>query len=295
MKKILIVEDSPEAFALINLALKDCGKLTWAKDIKSTLELIELHVFDLIVLDLILTDGDGVSLCSLLQTDERFRNIPIIVLSSRQAVADQLVAFAVGADDYVRKPFHPEELRARVQAKLRKKEIKDAESFSTHVGDLTLDHSARTVHAASGDAKHLIHLTSLEFKLLSFLCKNKNEVLSRDRILDSVWGSDCHVYSRNIDTHISKIKKKMGEYSSYIQSRHGEGYILKVPDVERFPAASEMLKNVSPESRSVYHAQEASSAPRPMSREIAAESESKRIELPFNVSVSAAYEGSRGR
>lgn len=244
MKKILVVEDSSEAYALINLAIRDCGQVVWAKDIRSALQFIDQTVFDLVVLDLNLTDGDGVNLCSLLQTDDRYRNIPIMILSARQSVADQLVAFAVGADDYVKKPFHPDELKARVQSKLKKKDQKEAESFVIQVGDLRLDQGSRTVSAQTTEGREVFDLTSLEFKLLTFLCKNKNEILSRDRILDGVWGSDCHVYSRNIDTHISKIKKKLGPYSGYLQSRHRQGYLLAVPEADKFPAGEEMLKHV---------------------------------------------------
>ncbi|RYZ77516.1 MAG: response regulator transcription factor, partial [Proteobacteria bacterium] len=202
MKNILVVEDSPESYRLIEASVGQLGRLEWVKTCSSALSALAKINFDLVILDGSLPDGDGIQLCSMMQTQENWAVIPVVILTARNATVDKIMAFSVGADDFVTKPFEMLELRARVESKLRKRERATQELDVIRCGPLELNKTTQRAYKTEGGEKQEIDLSSLEFKLLLYFATNPDVVLSRDRILDSVWGEGRYVDARAVDTHV---------------------------------------------------------------------------------------------
>lgn len=224
MRQILLIEDSLEIYQLVLKSLGTAYHLDWAKTLAEGGAHIKNHRYDLVLLDVELPDGNGFEYCQSLQNTKGF-NTPIIILTAKSEVEDKVVGFSVGADDYIVKPFHFMELKARVDAKLKKLEnLKDSLDTLTYPS-LELSKNNQRVRIESGPGNwEEISLTSTEFKLLLLLLEKNTEVLSRDEILDHVWGGSVNVFPRTIDTHISKLRKKIP--SIEIKSAHGKGYSL---------------------------------------------------------------------
>jgi two-component system, OmpR family, phosphate regulon response regulator PhoB len=239
MQKILVIEDSADAFQLIQRSLGEDFSLTWFNTLAAGQRAVAAEKFDLVLLDLTLPDGDGLHFCSLLRADEKYDQLPVIILSARNTTAEQIVAFRVGADDYVKKPFSAEELKARISAKLRKKTNRESESFTIRAGDIEIDQSTHQVWIGSGSERESVPFTALELKMLMYFCRQKNKVLDRNEILDAIWGTSVHVYARNVDTHVSKLRKKLGPCGDYIQSAHGRGYQFVPPEPAPFTGFAE--------------------------------------------------------
>ncbi|MES2962682.1 MAG: response regulator transcription factor [Bdellovibrionota bacterium] len=230
MKKILVVEDSIDSLQLVVRRLKPGYQLVHAPTLKIAESLLAAELFDLVLLDLSLPDGDGHHLCSSMRTNERYDHVPIIVLSARFSILDKIMAFSVGADDYVTKPCDPEELHARIAANLRARKSKESKAVAIQIGELEIDQVSHRVTIKHEGRSESLSLTALELKILMYLSKQKKRIVSRSEILDSVWGQNVHVFARNVDTHISKLRKKLGRLGPYIQSTHGRGYSLAPPD-----------------------------------------------------------------
>lgn len=235
MHSVLLVEDSSDAFHLVKRALGSSIQLEWAKSLSEASRNLQKKVFDLILLDVMLPDGDGYRLCSILQTDDHLKNVPVIFLTAKNSVSDKVLGFSVGADDFVSKPFDALELKARIDARLRKRDREKVESDMLRLGDIEINKSTQKVLVFENGKAIDIDLTPIEFKLLLFLSKELNKVYSRDEILNSVWGESIHVYSRSVDTHISKLRKKLGAKSDYIESVHGSGYRFVVDESTKAP------------------------------------------------------------
>jgi two-component system phosphate regulon response regulator PhoB len=228
MQKILVVEDNCDSLHLIKAALKQVYELHPITSLGEALRSVGEQSFDLVLLDLNLPDGNGYTFCSLLQSSDSLVNLPIIFLSGSHTVADQVMGFSVGADDFVAKPFHPDELRCRIEVKLRRRLLEKTRRSRLMEGtvELNTSYSRCWVHGSEGIIE--IFLTSIEFKLLRYLMSRVDEVVSRDEILSVVWGEGFCIYQRSADTHISKIRKKLGDPAAYaIESVHGSGYRFK--------------------------------------------------------------------
>lgn len=230
MHSVLLVEDSSDSFNLVKRALGGI-QLEWARSLTDASRILQRKSFDLILLDVMLPDGDGYRLCSILQTDDKLKTIPVMFLTAKNAVSDKVLGFSVGADDFLTKPFDPLELKARVDARLRKRDREKVEADIVRLGEIEINKSTQKVHMMSNGHNEEVDLTPIEFKLLLFLSKEVNKVHTRDEILNAVWGESIHVYSRSVDTHVSKLRKKLGDKASYIESAHGTGYRFIVPEV----------------------------------------------------------------
>jgi DNA-binding response OmpR family regulator len=233
VNNILLVEDSVETFHLVKLALGQTGHLEWCKTLGEAYVMLQRKTFDLVLLDLTLPDGDGYRLCSMMQTDDQLKKIPVIFISARSTVADKVMGFSVGGEDYVTKPFEPVELKARIEARLRRAVRERSEQDFMRLGDIEINRVTQRVHAFDGGREIQIELTPIEFKLLLFLARKPNHVFTREEVLNAVWGQNVYVYSRSVDTHISKLRKKLGDHSHYIQSVHGSGYRFGLDEAER--------------------------------------------------------------
>ncbi len=234
MNHILLVEDSPVFQALVKKTFSIPGyKVTTAASAKEALALIPKFDFSLIILDIGLPDQNGLELCSELKKNEKTQKLPIILLTGETDVAHKVTAFSLGADDFIVKPFHPLELQARVESKIKKsKESNDASTEGSVVkGSLQINFDSQSVIVVSDAGEKEVQITPREFKILRLLIKNEGRVLSRDQILEAAWGGDgSSVFDRTVDSHISSLRKKLGPAAAaYIESVKGAGYRLSVP------------------------------------------------------------------
>ncbi|MCK4359978.1 MAG: response regulator [Candidatus Cloacimonetes bacterium] len=220
-KLIAIVDDEPDIVELIAHHLKkENYKVKEFYDGESLLSYLKTNLPDLIILDLMLPEIDGLEICRILKRDERTASIPIIMLTAKGTETDKVVGLELGADDYIVKPFSPRELIARVKAVLRRIEAKPHKTKIIKRNDLIIDLLKYKVTIKGKE----INLTTTEFKLLSILAERPGWVFSRNKLLDKLWGEDKIVLDRTIDVHITQLRKKLGEYSKLIKSVRGIGY-----------------------------------------------------------------------
>jgi DNA-binding response OmpR family regulator len=228
--RVLIVEDEPDIAALMKHALERGGDLnveivcTGAAALKSVME----DPPGLVLLDLNLPFIDGLEVCRLLRGRGPSSAIPIIMVTARSSETDRVAGLELGADDYVTKPFSLRELVARVKAVLRRPQAISADAPRSYkAGGIMIDYDAVSV-TVSGAA---VRLTRREFELLRFLIENRNRVLSRDRLLERVWGLDRQVETRSIDVHVGRLRGKLGPAGRQIETVIGMGYrFVEVPE-----------------------------------------------------------------
>lgn len=225
MWKILVVEDCPDSQRLVGRALSHC-EVRFADRIASAQSHLEREVPDLIVLDLALPDGSAFGLCSTLQNDDRTRDVPIVFLTASHETRNKVTAFSLGAEDYLEKPFEPVELRARVEARLRKARERAERGEALRVGNLWLDVARLRAWVIESGARREIELTPHEFQLLHHLARQEGRVARRPDILHAVWG-DVIVTQRTIDTHVSNLRRKLGPEGPRIEAVRGIGYRLR--------------------------------------------------------------------
>jgi len=220
MEKILVIEDSKDYQFLIQSALNSDFKVVCADSGKAGVEAAKEQKPDLILLDISLGEVDGFEVCHLLRGQKETSSIPIIFLSSRNDPHSKVMGFDLGADDYIEKPFEPEELKARIRVRI-KQHNQRKESLPVYENQgLKIDFLGHRVFIENKE----IPFSALEFKLLSYFVRNPDRVLSRERILNNVWGVDTFVTDRVVDSHIRSIRKKLGAYKDHIESIYGEGY-----------------------------------------------------------------------
>ncbi|MCD6101462.1 MAG: response regulator [Candidatus Cloacimonetes bacterium] len=220
-KLIAVVDDEPDIVELITHHLeKENFKVKQFYDGETFLSYLEAKCPDLIILDLMLPEIDGLEICRIIKRDERTATIPIIMLTAKGTETDKVVGLELGADDYIVKPFSPRELIARIKAVLRRAEAKTEKPKIIKRNDLMIDLAKYKVTIKCKE----INLTTTEFKLLSILAERPGWVFSRDKLLDKLWGEDKIVIDRTIDVHITQLRKKLGEYSKLIKSVRGIGY-----------------------------------------------------------------------
>ncbi len=222
-EKILIVEDEKDIVKMLNYNLKKEGFRTIdAFDGEDAVDLALKERPDLILLDLMLPGIDGLEVCRQLKKEPKSASIPIIMLTAKTQETDKVVGLELGADDYVSKPFSPKELIARIRAVLRRGKEKETPKDIETIGDLTIDFSKISV----GVGKKPVELTAKEFELLRTLLKAKGRVLSRDYLLDTIWGFDhaADIQTRTVDVHIRTLRKKLKSASKYIITVKNYGY-----------------------------------------------------------------------
>ena len=220
--KILIIEDEPDIRKNLeyNLSREGYSVLT-AASIGEAEQLIYSNNLSLILLDLMLPDGSGLDLCKKMKSDPDMQNLPIIILTAKDDEVDKVVGFELGADDYVTKPFSVRELILRIKAVLKRGEKKkDIVEIDRQFGDLKIDIDSHEVFVDG----ELVNLTALEFKLLIQLVDRRGRVQSREQLLADVWGYSAEVTTRTVDTHIKRLREKLGTMGKYVQTIRGVGY-----------------------------------------------------------------------
>jgi two-component system phosphate regulon response regulator PhoB/two-component system alkaline phosphatase synthesis response regulator PhoP len=222
--RIAVVEDEPDIAQLVSSHLQKEGfKVELFPDAGSFLKSLSKHRPDLILLDLMLPDADGLEICKLMKKKEEWQTIPVIILTAKGEETDKILGLELGADDYVTKPFSLKELTARIKAVLRRPTAEPASKKIEIGGELVID---LTKHQMSYQG-NLIDLTSTEFKIVSLLASRKGWVFTRDQILDNLWGQDKIVLDRTIDVHIKNLREKLGDASRFVKNIRGVGYKLE--------------------------------------------------------------------
>jgi len=218
-EKILIVDDEADILTLLEYNLEKAGfKVISANDGPDAVEITKREKPDIIILDIMLPSMEGTEVCKILKSGDATRHIPIIMLTAKGEEVDRIVGFELGADDYITKPFSPRELILRVKAVLKRGQEQGAKIINA--GPITID-VERSLATADGK---LLKLTAIEFKLLLELAKSDGRVLSRDTLLDRAWGTEVYITDRTVDTHIRRLREKLGKTSKYIETVRGFGY-----------------------------------------------------------------------
>jgi two-component system phosphate regulon response regulator PhoB len=220
MSKILVVDDEPDISELVALHLiregHECVCLTNGLEV---FPYVSTHQPDLIVLDLMLPGQDGMSVFKRLRADSRCRTIPVIMLTARAQMADRITGLELGADDYLTKPFSPRELALRISAVLRR--TQRVQSISeVKTGRFLLDRKNMKLFLDAAP----VDLTTTEFKLLATLMENDKAVHTRSELLREVWGYSDEVATRTLDTHIKRLREKLGDAGRHIATVRGTGY-----------------------------------------------------------------------
>lgn len=224
-ERILVVDDEPDLLELVEYNLREAGyTVVTAKDGASAMAEVRRQRPDLVLLDVMLPDVSGTEVCRRLRRDPDTSRIPIMMLTARGQEIDRVVGFELGADDYVVKPFSPRELALRVQAVLRRASTAAVDTAPRIViGKLVLDVARHQVLVEDEE----IPLTALEFKLLLDLVTRRGRVQSRDSLLDRVWGYAPGIETRTVDTHVKRLREKLGAASDYIETVRGVGYRVR--------------------------------------------------------------------
>ncbi|MFG6448072.1 response regulator [Roseateles sp. BYS180W] len=226
--RVLLIDDDARLAAMVGDYLQSAGyTVLLAGSLSQARQRLQEHSADLLVLDVMLPDGDGLQFCAELRSSDKTRHTPVLMLSARGEPLDRIVGLELGADDYLAKPFEPRELLARIKALLRRAQ-RPADAQSDEVlrfGRLELDLSARQVRV-DGQAKEL---TSHQFDLLAVLAQNPGRVLTRDQIMDSLKGHPLEAFDRSIDVHISRIRAAIEDNPKAprrVLTVRGSGYLF---------------------------------------------------------------------
>ncbi|MGE5185660.1 MAG: response regulator transcription factor [Acidobacteriota bacterium] len=222
---VLVIEDEVDLATTLEYNLKAAGfqvKLAHTGRQGLTAATSE-PIPDVIVLDLMLPDLAGTELCRKLREQDRTRDVPVIMCTAKGEEIDRVVGFEVGADDYIVKPYSVRELILRIRAVLRRAHRPDGEPTAIKFGRVRID---REAHRAWVDDAE-IELTALEFKLLHAFLSRRGRVQTRDALLGEVWGIDADVTTRTVDTHVKRLREKLGSAGAYIETLRGVGYRFK--------------------------------------------------------------------
>lgn len=226
--KVLVIDDEPDVVNIIELNLKSAGfEVSKAHNGKEGLEKIRREMPHLIVLDLMLPGMSGMEVCEALKAEATTARIPVIMLTARAEEQDRIAGLELGADDYVSKPFSPRELVLRVEAVLKRMRTAGTEGRVLQAGKeeekIRLDQNTREAWVGE---RQLV-LTATEFRLLDILMERQGQVQERDVLLNDVWGYSSAVDTRTVDTHMRRLREKLGAAASCIETVRGAGYCLK--------------------------------------------------------------------
>jgi len=228
MARILVIEDERDLQQVIEYNLRQAGhEPVQAMGGEEGLRLAQERRPDLVLLDLMLPDLPGTEVCKALKRDDRTRDIPVVMLTARGEEVDRVVGFEIGADDCVVKPFSVRELLLRLQALLRRAHSEPSPAPVVEFGVLRMDNAAHRVWVEGAE----VELTALEFRLLVTLYERRDRVQSRSRLLDDVWGIEAEINTRTVDTHVKRLREKLGAARDYVETVRGVGYrFVSSPD-----------------------------------------------------------------
>jgi len=221
---ILVVEDEPDINKTVSYNIANEGlKPLSALNLTEAESYISSNNISLIILDLMLPDGSGLDFCKKLKSSNAYSDIPIIIVTAKDDEVDKVVGFELGADDYVTKPFSVRELMLRIKAILKRNSKDMTQNTSSKIetfGILSINEDSHEVFINDDE----IILTALEFKLLKHLLDRRGRVQTRDQLLSDVWGYSAHITTRTVDTHVKRLREKMGVMGRHVQTIRGVGY-----------------------------------------------------------------------
>ncbi len=225
--KILIVDDEPDALEILGFKLKEAGYAPlFAKDGARAIAAARDERPALIVLDLMLPEVDGLEVCKVLRRDPGTAAIPILMLTARAGEMDRVLGLELGADDYVTKPFSPRELVLRIKKLLARVKASEEPVTVLRVEEFEIDVPRHSVKISGAT----VTLTATEFKLLELLARRRGRVQTRDRLLQDVWGYENPIDSRTVDTHMRRLREKIGEAARHLETIRGVGYRFKAEE-----------------------------------------------------------------
>ncbi len=222
IKKVLVIEDNKEIAEIFKKALKEAGYQVEVRHSCAqafTTFLMGL-AFDLVLLDLILPDGDGIEILKYLRSSQKYKNIPVIIVSAKGQELDRILGLELGADDYIVKPFSLREVIIRIKKILDRGSRISLDILS--VGPFILDKSKKAIYLEN----KLLNLTATEFKILSLFIENPHRVFSREELLEYIWENEKEYYSRVLDAYICRLRAKLDKYENLLQTVRGLGYRL---------------------------------------------------------------------
>lgn len=235
-QSILIIEDTPEMQLLLMAILGSNYRVKVVPSVRAAYDELTFNKYDLLLVDVDLPGESGFQFCANIKQNPQFSQIPLIFLTCHNQTSDIVVGFSLGAEDYITKPIVREQFEARILSRLRKeKNIKKQEQIKRS-GFFQIDLQQQRVFTLNKDEQKEIYLTSIEFKLLKYFIDHQNHVLSREQILNDVWGSKLNVGDRTVDTHIYTLRKKLGNYSECIHTISGVGYQYTLESVAAYVA-----------------------------------------------------------
>ena len=227
---ILVVDDSAEHQLLISSIFGKEQSLTEAYTLNEARLMLEKNNFDLILLDISLPDGDGLSFYADIQIVEKLRDIPVIFITSHTEANKEIMGFSLGANDFITKPLEPARFKARIESRLKQLERSKNKDLVITKGNLRLSVTLQKVFIINDGVENFIDLTPAEFKLLYHFVRHEDFILTREQILSAVWGSSSGILDRTIDMHISNLRKKICDSEYKIKAVHGTGYkLMKIP------------------------------------------------------------------
>jgi len=232
MSRFLILEDSVDDQELYKEVLGSSHDYMFYDRVDGFLETARFYGPDLIILDVELAKGNGFQALTQLIACEETAIIPVFIVSAQVDTNNKVMGITLGADDYITKPYDPNEFKAKVQTKL-KKIATLVKNRKVTCGDISLSLDDQKVTILVNGESQKIDLTTLDFKLLKYFMENTNCVISREALLDAVWGKDVSVSDRNIDTHLSILRKKLGPCSHYIETQYGAGYMFSAANFKK--------------------------------------------------------------
>ncbi len=221
---LLCIDDSQEVQFLINKTFAQSARVIIAETLRDGLDEIKKNKIDVILLDLNLPDGDGFKLLNQLTEDPNYSEIPVIVLTSKDQIQDKAMAFHLGAEDYIVKPFDPIELKIRVDSKVKRHLLSKEQESLILAGNLTINHLEQSVKIKNESEVIAIELTTTEFKILSYLARHKGQVVSREQLINATWKYGFNISDRSVDSHISRIRKKLMKSNCSIGAIQNVGY-----------------------------------------------------------------------
>jgi len=218
---VLVVDDEPDVIELLEFNLRNAGyDVFTAADGGEALKKAREVLPSVILLDVMLPEVDGLEVCKILRRDSATAGIPIVMLTAKAAEIDRVLGLELGADDYLTKPFSPRELILRVKNLLKRGEGVEEKLEQLRVGDLFVDMPRHRVTVKNKP----IELTATEFKLLTFLVQRRGRVQSREQLLRDVWEYDTLIDTRTVDTHMRRLREKLGAAAKFVETVRGVGY-----------------------------------------------------------------------
>jgi two-component system alkaline phosphatase synthesis response regulator PhoP len=222
-KTILVVDDEKDIVGMVKYNLEKEGYQVWtAYDGKRALELSK-NLPDLVLLDVMMPEPDGWEVARRLRADQRTAQIPVVFLTAKAGESDEIVGLELGADDYIVKPISIPKLLARVRAVLRRRETGRVPESVTRIGEVEINRMNYTVSIGGRE----IIFPKKEFEVLSYLAEHLDQVVTRETLLNMIWGSDVYVVDRTVDVHISRVREKLGRYADLIETVKGVGYRMR--------------------------------------------------------------------